>query len=124
MMFFNKGSLFQLVTCIALALAFSMVVGWYQPYSSRAANLFKVGTEAALLLTLYLVVRDLSVRLSENEAHSNQDAVQVLLKIDLSREDIPGGEDFVGFLLILANTAVPVRNHPFCLHATVCATLL
>ena len=35
---------------------------------------------------------------------------KVLLKIDLSREDIPGGEDFVGVLLTLANLGVPVRT--------------
>jgi hypothetical protein len=31
----------------------------------------------------------------------------VLLKIDLSKEDIPGGEDFIGGLLLLSNTIIP-----------------
>ena len=54
--------------------------------ASRTANLFKVGAEAGLLVSLMLIV---------------------LLKIDLSKEDVPGGEDFVGFLLLLTNTALP-----------------
>ena len=49
MMFFNKGSLFQVVLCIALALGFLCTSAWYHPYASRAANLFKIGTEAALV---------------------------------------------------------------------------
>eukprot|EP01043_Picozoa_sp_COSAG02_P029332 COSAG02_NODE_1822_length_10761_cov_48.708685_4_plen_129_part_00 len=35
-------------------------------------------------------------------------AVKVLLKIDLSREDIT--EDFIGFLLTLTNLGIPVRT--------------
>lgn len=35
---------------------------------------------------------------------------KVLLKVDLTREDIPGGEDFVGVLLTLANLGIPVRH--------------
>ena len=31
----------------------------------------------------------------------------VLLKIDLSKEDVPGGEAFVGVLLLLSNTVLP-----------------
>lgn len=54
--------------------------------ASRTANIFKVGAEAALLVSLMLIV---------------------LLKIDLSKEDVPGGEAFVGFLLLLSNTALP-----------------
>ena len=54
--------------------------------ASRTANVFKVGTEAALLVSLILVV---------------------LLKIDLAKEDVPGGETFVGFLLLLSNTVLP-----------------
>ena len=49
MMFFNKGSLFQVVLCMALALGFLCTSAWYQPYASRSANLFKIGTEAALV---------------------------------------------------------------------------
>ena len=51
MMFFNKGSLFQVVLCMALALGFLCTSAWYQPYASPAANLFKIGTEAALVRT-------------------------------------------------------------------------
>jgi hypothetical protein len=35
---------------------------------------------------------------------------KVLLKVDLTREDIPGGEDFVGVLLTLTNLGIPVRH--------------
>ena len=49
MMFFNKGSLFQVVLCMALALGFLCTSAWYQPYASPTANLFKIGTEAALV---------------------------------------------------------------------------
>jgi hypothetical protein len=31
----------------------------------------------------------------------------VLLKVDLSKEDVPGGEGFIGQLLLLSNTALP-----------------
>ena len=51
MMFFHKGSLFQLVLCMVLALGFGFTSAWYQPYASPAANLFKIGTEAALVRT-------------------------------------------------------------------------
>eukprot|EP01043_Picozoa_sp_COSAG02_P065743 COSAG02_NODE_10011_length_2050_cov_2.088160_1_plen_96_part_00 len=34
----------------------------------------------------------------------------VLLKIDLSKEDVPGGEAFVGFLLLLSNTVIPASS--------------
>ena len=49
MMFFNKGSLFQVVLCMVLALGFLCTSAWYQPYASPTANLFKIGTEAALV---------------------------------------------------------------------------
>ena len=49
MMFFHKGSLFQVMLCEVLALGFLCTSAWYEPYASRAANLFKIGTEAALV---------------------------------------------------------------------------
>ena len=85
-MFFNKGSLFQLVVAMIFCVAFLSAVAWLRPFASRTANLFKVATEVALLVSLMLVV---------------------LLKIDLSKEDVPGGEAFVGFLLLLSNTVLP-----------------
>eukprot|EP01043_Picozoa_sp_COSAG02_P004000 COSAG02_NODE_101_length_36804_cov_125.342951_13_plen_301_part_00 len=86
LMFFNKGSLSQLVLAIIVCVGFLCAATWLQPFASRTANLFKVGTEVTLLVTMVLVV---------------------LLKIDLTKEDIPGGEDFVGGLLLLTNTALP-----------------
>ena len=85
-MFFNKGSLFQLVVAMIFCVAFLSAVAWLRPFASRTANSFKVATEVALLVSLVLVV---------------------LLKIDLSKEDVPGGEAFVGFLLLLSNTVLP-----------------
>ena len=49
MMFFNKGSLSQVVLCGVLTLGFLCTSAWYEPYASRAANLFKIGTKAALV---------------------------------------------------------------------------
>eukprot|EP01052_Picozoa_sp_SAG31_P077050 SAG31_NODE_36380_length_314_cov_0.567442_1_plen_43_part_10 len=31
---------------------FGFTAAWFQPYRNRAANLFKVGTEVTLLITL------------------------------------------------------------------------
>ena len=45
LLFFKKGSVFQLVAAMLLALAFLAVAAWFQPYASRSANLFKVATE-------------------------------------------------------------------------------
>ena len=67
LIFFRKGSLFQLVAAMTFCLGFLCTAAWLQPYASRTANLFKVGSEASLLVTLMLVV---------------------LLKIDLEKEDI------------------------------------
>ena len=89
LMFFSKGSLFQLVVAMMSCLAFLCAAAWLQPFASRTANLFKVGAEAALLATLMLIV---------------------LLKIDLSQEDVPGGEDFIGVLLLLVNTVLPAAS--------------
>jgi hypothetical protein len=86
LIFFRKGSLFQLVAAMTFCLGFLCTTAWMQPYASQTANLFKVGSEASLLVTLMLIV---------------------LLKIDLEKEDIPGGESFVGSLLLLSNTAIP-----------------
>ena len=86
LIFYRKGSLFQLIVAMAFSLGFLCGVAVFQPYASRTANLFKVAAEAALMLTLILIA---------------------LLKIDLSQEDVPGGEAFVGFLLLLSNTVVP-----------------
>jgi hypothetical protein len=86
LMFFNKGSLVQVIVAMVFCLAFLCAVAWLRPFASRTANLFKVGAEAALLVTLMLIV---------------------LLKVDLSKEDVPGGNEFIGFLLLLSNTALP-----------------
>jgi uncharacterized protein YacL len=86
LMFFNKGSLVQVVVAMVFCLAFLCAVAWLRPFASRTANLFKVGAEAALLVSLMLIV---------------------LLKVDLSKEDVPGGEEFIGQLLLLSNTALP-----------------
>ncbi len=86
LMFFKKGSLFQLVVAMVSCVGFLTAVAWLRPFASRTANAFKIGAEMALLVSLMLIV---------------------LLKIDLSKEDVPGGEDFVGFLLLLSNTVLP-----------------
>ena len=86
LVFFRRGSLVQVIVAQVFCLGFLCAVAWFRPFASRTANVFKVGAETALLVTLNLIV---------------------LLKVDLSRENVPGGEDFIGFLLLLTNTALP-----------------
>ena len=62
---------------------FLSAAAWFEPFAAPTANAFKLGSEIALLLTLMLIV---------------------LLKIDLTKEDIPGAEDTVGAALLFANT--------------------
>ena len=68
---------------MSLLAGFLSATAWLEPYAASTANAFKLGTEIALLSTLMLIV---------------------LLKIDLSKEDIPGAEDTVGAALLFANT--------------------
>ena len=86
LMFFKKGSLTQLVMAMLTSLGFLSAAAWFEPFAAPTANAFKLGTEIALLMTLMLIV---------------------LLKIDLSKEDIPGGGDAVGAALLLVNVAPP-----------------
>ena len=86
LMFFKKGSLTQLVMAMLTSLGFLSAAAWFEPFAAPTANAFKLGTEIALLMTLMLIV---------------------LLKIDLSKEDIPGGGDTVGAALLLVNVAPP-----------------
>jgi hypothetical protein len=83
-MFVNPGSLLQLVIALLFSLFFLAASAWFQPYASPAANMFKVGSELALVMTL---------------------ALAVMLRIDLSTEDID--VDTVGFLMLLTTTVVP-----------------
>ena len=62
---------------------FLSAAAWFEPFAAPTANAFKLGSEIALLFTLMLIV---------------------LLKIDLTKEDIPGAEDTVGAALLFANT--------------------
>ena len=62
---------------------FLSAAAWFEPFAAPTANAFKLGSEIALLLTLMLAV---------------------LLKIDLTKEDIPGAEDTIGLALLYANT--------------------
>jgi hypothetical protein len=98
LMFVSPGSLFQLVVGIILCIGFGFSAAWFQPYVSGTANIFKVGTEVTLLVTLVLAV---------------------MLKIDLSTETmpcVPWGDDesasacgtsFIGVVMFLTNTVVP-----------------
>jgi hypothetical protein len=88
LIFFKKGSIFQLVVAMITSLGFLSVVAWFQPYVSRAANLFKVATEVALLITLILCV---------------------LLKLDTGKieTEIPGGMDALGSMFIFVNSILP-----------------
>ena len=83
-MFVSPGSVLQLVVALLFSLGFGFASAWYQPYASDAANMFKVGTEITLLMTLTLAI---------------------LLRFDLSDEDV--SVDFVGTLMLFSTTSVP-----------------
>jgi len=101
LMFLSPGSLFQLVVGIVLCIAFGFSAAWFRPYVSGVANIFKVGTEVTLLVTLVLAV---------------------MLKIDLSTEALPCipwdddaeesscGDSFIGIVMFLTNTAIPTAT--------------
>jgi hypothetical protein len=101
LMFLSPGSLFQLVVGIVLCIAFGFSAAWFRPYVSGVANIFKVGTEVTLLVTLVLAV---------------------MLKIDLSTEALPCipwdddeqnlscGDSFIGIVMFLTNTVVPTAT--------------
>ena len=106
LMFFNKGSLVQVVVAMVFCLAFLCAVAWLRPFASRTANLFKVGAEAALLVSLMLIV---------------------LLKVDLSKEDVPGGEGFIGQLLLLSTRELrrfPIDKGKHLNHVQHCANFV
>ena len=84
LIFFQKGSLFQMVIAMFFSMIYGGYVAWCLPYRVTAANLAKVGTETALLGTLML---------------------SIMLKVDLSREDI--AEWDVSMLLAFNNIAIP-----------------
>jgi hypothetical protein len=104
-MFVSPGSMLQLVVALVFSIGFLTASAWLEPYgpfnsrihvaspplnstsqmaASRAANIFKVGTEVTILLTL---------------------TMSILLRFDLSEEDI--SEDFVGVLLFCSSTIIP-----------------
>ena len=81
-----------------ICLTFGFAAAWCQPYESGTANLFKVATEVALLVTLI---------------------ISGMLRVDLAGEKLPallslpgGGLDrgTIGLLLVLANTLVPATR--------------
>ena len=84
LMFFQKGSLFQMVIAMFFSMVYGFYVAWSLPYRVGGANLVKVATECALLGTL---------------------TVSIMLKVDLSREDI--SEFAVGMLLAFNNIVFP-----------------
>ena len=89
LMFVHKGSLIQVVAALVVSVSSLLSIALLQPYNSPAANMFKVGTELALLVTLIIVV---------------------LLKIDLGREDVDDPEFWIavlGSILVFVNTLVP-----------------
>jgi hypothetical protein len=83
-MFVSPGSLLQLVVALAFCLGFLTGTAWLQPYGARAANMFKVGAECALSLTLTFAI---------------------MLRFDLSNEDVT--ESFVGMMMLVSTTIVP-----------------
>jgi len=56
LIFISPGSLLQLVVTIIFCLVFLALISWNQPYEMHAANIFKLGTEVALLCTLVVAV--------------------------------------------------------------------
>ena len=89
LMFIGKGSLLQLVIGMVTTVGFLCATAWFQPYVSRTANVFKVSTEVALLMTLLLCV---------------------LLRVPLETKRFPGGEAMIGVMMVVANVVVPVTT--------------
>ena len=89
LMFVLKGSLVQVVAALMVSVGFLLSIAILQPLKSPVANMFKVGAELALLVTLMIVV---------------------LLKIDLAREGVDDPEwwmSALGSILVSVNTLIP-----------------
>jgi hypothetical protein len=82
--FFNKGSVFQVCLAAISSVGFGVALSWVEPYVMRSANMFRLGSEAALSITVILAV---------------------MLKVDLDREGID--ETTLGLLLTVINIAIP-----------------
>ena len=82
------GVLFHKIIAMMLCLVFMSLTAFCKPYKSEVANIFKLGTEAALVLTLML-----STMLNEGGEHSGaQDALI--------------NDQFVGFMLVTVNVVM------------------
>eukprot|EP01051_Picozoa_sp_SAG22_P017257 SAG22_NODE_2618_length_2370_cov_6.088948_2_plen_163_part_00 len=86
--FVSRGSLFQIVVAQLLTLCFGFAACWYQPYVNGAANIFKAGTELALLATLMFAT---------------------MMRIDLVNEP-HNSKATLGVLLTMTNTVLPAAS--------------
>ena len=84
LIFFARGSVLQLVVGILITFCFLLGTARNMPYKSMTSNRFKLATESALMLTLIFAV---------------------LLKVDLSKEDID--ETTIGVVMLFNNSVIP-----------------
>eukprot|EP01050_Picozoa_sp_SAG11_P002364 SAG11_NODE_118_length_15921_cov_30.283448_3_plen_550_part_00 len=87
LIFLARGSILQLVVGILITFVFLLATARNMPYESMTSNRFKLATESALLLTLIFAI---------------------LLKVDLSKEDID--EFSVGMIMLANNTLIPAMT--------------
>jgi hypothetical protein len=84
LIFVRKGSVLQVVVAVLISFGFMIAHARSMPYTDDLANKFKLATECSLVLTLIFTI---------------------LLKIDLSKEDITS--EHVGVMLLFVNVVIP-----------------
>ena len=84
LIFVRKGSVLQVVVAVLISFGFMIAHARSMPYRDDLANKFKLATECSLVLTLIF---------------------SILLKIDLSKEDITS--EHVGVMLLFVNVVIP-----------------
>jgi len=87
LIFVKKGSVIQVVIAAFISFCFLIALARSFPYKDDLSNKFKLATECSLVLTLVLTI---------------------LLKIDLSKEDISA--DMIGVVMLGLNVVVPGIN--------------
>jgi len=87
LIFVQKGSVIQVVIAAFISFCFLIALARSFPYKDDLSNKFKLATECSLVLTLILTI---------------------LLKIDLSKEDISA--DMIGVVMLGLNVVVPGIN--------------
>ena len=86
-MFVDPGTVRQVLVALFVSLGFALLGTWCEPYFESSANLFKMATEAAMLVTLTLAI---------------------LLRFDLTSADDSLDATQLGILMVAANIFLPL----------------